>query len=151
MLEINQAGLSWALILKRADNFHLAYDGFNIDRVAAYTEADRLRLLGDAGIIRNRLKINAAIENAQRIQSLRKGYDSFKGWLDAHSPLTLEDWTRLFKQTFVFTGTEIVKEFLLSTAYLPGAHDTDCPIFIHLSTVDLPWRSKIVLPKTCAL
>jgi len=142
MLEINQAGLSWALILKRAENFHLAYDGFNIDRVAAYTEEDRLRLLGDAGIIRNRLKINAAIENAQRIQSLRKEYGSFRDWLDAHHPLTLEQWTRLFKQAFVFTGTEIVKEFLVSTAYLPGAHETDCPIFIQLSTLDLPWRSQ---------
>lgn len=142
MLEINQAGLSWALILKRADNFHLAYDGFNIDRVAAYTEEDRLRLLGDAGIIRNRLKINAAVENARRIQSLRKEYGSFRGWLDAHTPLMLEAWTTLFKQVFVFTGTEIVKEFLVSTAYLPGAHDNDCPTFIQLSKMNLPWRSQ---------
>ena len=50
-------------------------------------------------------------------------FGSFKGWLDAHHPLSLEEWTKLFKKTFVFTGGEIVKEFLVSTGYLPGAHD----------------------------
>jgi DNA-3-methyladenine glycosylase I len=139
VLEINQAGLSWGLILKRASRFHLAYDGFRIDNVAAYSELDRARLLSDAGIIRNRLKINAAIENAQRIQVLHKEFGSFKGWLDVHYPCSLEDWTRLFKKTFVFTGTEIVKEFLLSTGYLPGAHDTDCPIYEKITRLHPPW------------
>lgn len=71
MLEINQAGLSWTLILRRAPEFHRAYDGFDVDAVAAYGEADRARLLADAGIIRNRRKIEAAIENARRLQQLR--------------------------------------------------------------------------------
>ena len=61
ILEINQAGLSWITILKKADNFRKAYDGFDIDKVANYGEVDRIRLLADAGIIRNRLKVNAAI------------------------------------------------------------------------------------------
>lgn len=128
MFEINQAGLSWITILKKADNFRRAYEGFNLEKVAAYGEADRSRLLADAGIIRNRLKVNAAIENANRILALRAEYGSFKGWLEAHHPQTLDAWTRLFKKTFVFTGGEIVREFLTSTGYLPGAHDPDCPI-----------------------
>ena len=113
-LEINQAGLSWITILKKADNFRRAYNGFDIAAVAAYGEADRVRLLADAGIIRNRLKVNAAIVNAQRILELKKEFGSFKTWLDKHHPLTKEEWTKLFKKTFVFTGGEIVNEFLLS-------------------------------------
>ncbi len=130
ILEINQAGLSWETILKKAANFRRAYEGFDIDRVAAYAEPDRARLLGDAGIIRNRLKVNAAIENARRIQALRAEAVSFKGWLDArHGELgnDREAWTKLFKKTFVFTGGEIVNEFLVSSGYLPGAHAVDCP------------------------
>ena len=129
ILEINQAGLSWITILKKADNFRSAYSRFDIDRIASYDETDRARLLSDAGIIRNRLKVNAAIENARRIQTLRNEYGSFKGWLDSHHPQTLENWTKLFKRTFLFTGGEIVKEFLMSTGYLSGAHTPDCPIY----------------------
>ena len=128
ILEINQAGLSWITILKKAGNFRAAYDHFNLEKVAAYTETDRERLLGDAGIIRNRLKVNAAIVNAQRILELKKEFGSFKGWLDAHHPLGRDEWTKLFRKTFVFTGGEIVNEFLMSTGYLPGAHDEQCPI-----------------------
>jgi len=79
ILEINQAGLSWITILKKAENFRKAYHGFDIDRVARFTEKDRTRLLADAGIIRNRLKVNVAIENAKRIRELRKEFGSFKG------------------------------------------------------------------------
>ena len=69
---------------------------------------DQLRLLSDAGIIRNRLKVIAAIENARRIQSLHNEHRSFKGWLDSHHPLTLENRTKLFKLNYIFTGGEIV-------------------------------------------
>jgi DNA-3-methyladenine glycosylase I len=140
VLEINQAGLSWITILKKKSNFHLAYDGFDVDKVARYSEDDRSRLLTDAGIIRNRLKVNAAIENARRIQGLRKEFGSFKGWLDRHHPLGLEEWTKLFKQTFVFTGGEIVKEFLVSTGYLPGAHDKACPVYRKIAKLQPAWR-----------
>ncbi len=139
MLEINQAGLSWTLILKRASEFQRAYAGFDVDTVAAYGEADAARLLADAGIIRNRLKVRAAIENARRIQGLRAEFGSFKGWLEAHHPLSLEAWTKLFKQTFVFTGGEIVREFLVSTGYLPGAHDADCPVYKKIAKLTPPW------------
>jgi DNA-3-methyladenine glycosylase I len=142
ILEINQAGLSWITILKKADNFRKAYHGFDIDQIAKYGEEDRVRLLAEAGIIRNRLKINAAIVNAQKILDLRKEYGSFKGWLDAYHPLSKEEWTKLFKKTFVFTGGEIVNEFLTSTGYLAGAHDESCPIYKKVASLRPAWMRK---------
>lgn len=139
VLEINQAGLSWITILKKKSNFHAAYDGFNVDKVASYSEQDVARLLADAGIIRNRLKVKAAIENARRIQHLRSEFVSFSGWLNAHHPLSLEEWTKLFKKTFVFTGGEIVNEFLVSTGILPGAHDPECPVFRQIAKLQPAW------------
>jgi DNA-3-methyladenine glycosylase I len=139
VLEINQAGLSWITILKKAENFRKAYHGFNIEKVARYQEKDRARLLADAGIIRNRLKINAAIVNARKILALKKEYGSFKGWLDAHHPRRKEEWVKLFKNTFVFTGGEIVNEFLQSTGYLPGAHEEKCPIYKKVAGLRPPW------------
>jgi DNA-3-methyladenine glycosylase I len=142
VLEINQAGLSWITILKKADNFRRAYPGFDLEPVAAYTEADRARLLSDAGIIRNRLKVNAAIINARRILELRNELGSFKGWTDAHHPLNKDEWTKLFKKTFTFTGGEIVSEFLMSTGYLRGAHTEDCPIYPHVARLHPAWMQK---------
>jgi DNA-3-methyladenine glycosylase I len=139
VLEINQAGLSWDTILKKKMNFHQGYDGFEVDKVAAYGEPDIERLLDDAGIIRNRRKILAAIENARRIQDLRARNGSFKDWLNSNHPRSLEEWTKLFKQTFVFTGGEIVKEFLLSTGFLSGAHDSDCPIYKEIEKMQPAW------------
>ncbi len=142
ILEINQAGLSWITILKKAENFRVAYSHFDIDKIASYDEADRTRLLNDPGIIRNRLKVNAAIENARRIQSLQRECGSLKGWLDMHHPQSLENWVKLFKRTFVFTGGEIVNEFLMSTGYLPGAHTPDCPIYDAVLAAQPPWHSS---------
>lgn len=142
VLEINQAGLSWITILKKAENFHKAYDGFQIEKVASYTENDRARLLEDAGIIRNRLKVNAAIVNAQKIVELKKEFGSFKGWLDEHHPLTKDEWTKLFKKTFIFTGGEIVNEFLMSTGYLAGAHGVGCPIYKKAASLRPAWMGK---------
>ncbi len=142
ILEINQAGLSWITILKKADNFRNAYDDFNVEKIAKYSESDRARLLADAGIIRNKLKVNAAIVNAQKIIELRKDFGSFKGWLDANHPLTKDEWTKLFKKTFVFTGGEIVNEFLMSTGYLSGAHDASCPIYKKVASLRPAWMRK---------
>lgn len=128
LLEINQAGLSWEIILRKEVAFRKAYDGFSIEKIAAYDETHVMRLLGDAGIIRNRLKIRAAIHNAQKIIELRKEFGSFRQWLDAHHPRTIAEWVRLFKKNFKFMGGEIVGEFLMSIGMLPGAHDADCPV-----------------------
>jgi DNA-3-methyladenine glycosylase I len=127
ILEINQAGLSWSTILKKEAHFRRAYDAFQIEKIAGYTSNEVERLMADTGIIRNRLKIEAAIFNAQVIMGLKEVYGSFKNWLDLHKGLDKPEWTKLFKKTFKFTGGEIVSEFLMSTAYLGGAHDQDCP------------------------
>lgn len=142
-LEINQAGLSWLTILKKRDAFNAAFDGFDIDRVAAYGKRERSRLLRDAGIIRNQLKIDSVIENAQRIVELRASHRSFARWLDAHHPMTKDEWVKLFKKTFKFTGGEITGEFLLSTGYLPGAHVASCPVYMRVAKKNPPWTRGV--------
>ena len=139
ILEINQAGLSWATILRKRAAFRAAFADFDVDRIAAFGPADTERLMTDPGIIRNRLKIEAAIENARRIQALRQLHGSFADWLDAHHPRSAEDWTRLFRRTFRFTGGQIVNEFLMSVGYLAGAHDPDCPAFARIMQLSPPW------------
>lgn len=141
VMEINQAGLSWETILKKEDTFRKAYDNFDIAKVAAYTEADRERLLSDPGIIRNKLKVNAAIENAKTILQMQKDHGSFEKWLELQHPKTKEEWVKLFKKTFKFTGGEIVNEFLMSIGYLPGAHTPDCPVYKENSKAGALWMS----------
>jgi len=128
ILEINQAGLSWTTILKKKEGFRKAYANFEIQKVANFTEEDRIRLLSNAGIIRNKLKVNAAIVNAQRILEIQKEFGSFQNWLDKHHPKSRDEWVKLFKKNFKFVGGEIVNEFLMSTGYLKGAHNDNCPI-----------------------
>jgi len=142
ILEINQAGLSWTTILMKENNFNKAYDRFDIERIAAYDEQDRARLMNDAGIIRNRLKVEAAIYNANVVVSIQNEFGSFKAWLDNHHPLSKEAWTKLFKKHFRFTGGEIVNEFLMSTGYLPGAHIETCPAFAKISKLNPPWMQR---------
>ncbi len=128
VLEINQAGLSWTTVLNKQENLRKAYAEFNVRKVARFNKQNIEKLLSDSGIIRNKLKINAAIFNAQKIVDIQGEYGSFKSWLDHNHPLLLDDWVELFKKRFKFTGKEITKEFLLSTGYLKGAHEKDCPI-----------------------
>jgi len=142
ILEINQAGLSWETILKKEHTFRKAYDGFSVRKVAGYTEKERARLLEDAGIIRNRLKVNAAIENAKTIVALQKSHGSFEQWIESHHPKTKDEWVKIFKKTFKFTGGEIVNEFLMSIGYLPGAHDVDCPVHKKVLKAGPRWASK---------
>jgi len=139
VLEINQAGLSWATILKKKSNFMAAYDNFDIATVAAYNEGERARLLDDAGIIRNRLKVNATIHNAGCILDIQAAEGSFRDWLDKHHPMELDAWVKLFRATFKFVGGEIVREFLVSTGYLPGAHQPDCPVYAEIAALKPPW------------
>ena len=142
VLEINQAGLSWATILRKRPSFREAFAAFDVDQVATFGPADTERLMNDAGIIRNRLKIAAVIDNARRIQKLRPSHGSFADWLDAHHPRSREEWVKLFKKTFRFTGGEIVNEFLMSLGYLLGAHEPSCPIHGRIALLEPPW-SKI--------
>ena len=160
ILEINQAGLSWLTILKKREAFRSAYRGFDPAVVARFGARDVRRLMADAGIIRNRLKIEAAIANARTLLALRQSHGSFAEWLDencfvgataqrrdgktqgrkdAKRVRSKEEWVDLFKRTFRFTGGEIVGEFLLSTGYLPGAHREDCPVYPRVVKRQPPW------------
>jgi DNA-3-methyladenine glycosylase I len=142
IMEINQAGLSWETILKKETSFRKAYSNFNIKKISAYIEKDRKRLLADAGIIRNKLKINAAIENAKTILTLQKEFGSFEKWLEYHHPKTKEEWVKLFKKTFRFTGGEIVNEFLMSIGYLWGAHSENCSVYEEVLKQRPMWAKK---------
>jgi DNA-3-methyladenine glycosylase I len=135
VLEINQAGLSWLTILKKRDAFVEAFDRFDVDRVARFTARRRERLMQNEGIIRNRLKIDAAIENAKRIRDL----GGFAAWLASHHPREKEEWVKLFRKTFVFTGGEITGSFLISIGYLSGAHDQSCPVFARIAKLKPAW------------
>jgi DNA-3-methyladenine glycosylase I len=141
VLEINQAGLSWTTILAKRQNFRAAYDNFAVDRVATYGARERKRLVNDVTIVRNRLKIDAAINNARRIRELRSRHGSFAAWLGSYHPLSKPDWVKLFKKTFAFTGGEITGEFLLSIGYLPGAHQQDCPVYAKIARLKPPWMA----------
>ena len=141
ILDINQAGLNWTIILNKQENFRKAYSNYSIAKIASYNKFQRERLLGDAGIIRNKLKVDATIHNAQVIIGLQNEYGSFKNWLNLHHPLTQEEWVKLFKKTFKFTGGEITNEFLMSTGYLSGAHVPECHIFKKIAKLNPPWMT----------
>jgi DNA-3-methyladenine glycosylase I len=149
-LEIMQAGLSWEIVLKRRAPMRRAFGDFDVDTVAAFDAAAVAVLLADPGIIRNRLKVAALIENARRIQALRASHGGFAGWLDAHHPRDKAAWVKLFRQTFVFTGGEIVGEFLMSLGYLPGAHAADCPVSARIAALRPPWAVAADFPPAAA-
>ena len=140
-LEVFQAGLSWEIVLKKRPTTVTAFDGFNVDTVAAYGNREVARLLADPGIIRNRRKVAAIIENAQRLVALRESDGGFASWIEAHHPQAKDDWVKLFRETFVFMGGEIVGEFLMSIGYLPGTHREDCPIYQRIAALDPPWMA----------
>ena len=138
-LDGQQAGLSWITILKRTEGYRRAFAEFDPQRIAAFGPQDVERLLQDTGIIRNRLKVAAAIHNAGVIRSLRRSHGGFAAWLDAHHPLDKAGWVALFKRSFRFTGGEITGEFLMSLGYLPGAHRPDCPVQARIAALSPPW------------
>ena len=138
-LEIFQAGLSWLIVLKKRPATVIAFDGFHVDTVAGYGAGDVARLLGDPGIIRNRRKVGAIIENARRLRDLRQSHGGFAAWIAAHHPRGKDEWVTLFRDTFRFTGGEVVGEFLMSIGYLPGSHRDDCPVFGRIARLDPPW------------
>jgi DNA-3-methyladenine glycosylase I len=140
ILEINQAGLSWQTILKKQANFRKAFNDFSVEKIANYNQEKIDELLQNSGIIRNKLKITAAIHNAKVVISLQKEHVSFKKWLEINSPKTREEWVKLFKKDFKFVGGEIINEFLMSAGYLKGAHDETCNIFNVVLLSDPNWK-----------
>lgn len=132
VMEINQAGLSWWTILLKEKGFRKAYHDFSIKKISQYDEKDIERLLSDASIIRNKLKIAATIYNAQAVVVLQKEYGSFRKWLDVSACKNKNDkkaWLILFKKHFRFVGGEIVGEFLMSVNLLAGSHDKKCKAY----------------------
>lgn len=128
-LEINQAGLSWDLMLKKRAAFNKAFKNFEVDKVSRFGKREIERLLKDEGIIRNRLKIEAVIHNAKVVHGIQKEYGSFAAWIAKRStPRKMEkEWVKIFKQRgFKFVGGEIMKEFLQSIGHLPSPHDKMC-------------------------
>jgi len=127
-LEIFQAGLSWLIVLKKREALNAAFAGFDPKRVAKFGARDVRRLLGNEAIIRSRAKIAAIIDNARKLGEIDASHGSFAAWIAAHHPRTKDEWVKLFRATFKFTGPEVVGEFLMSIGYLPGAHRPDCPV-----------------------
>ncbi len=138
-LEAFQSGLSWLIILRKRENFRAAFAGFDLPAVAAFTEADVARLLTDAGIVRNRAKINAAITNARAALELDQGLsDLVWSYADpAHqAPPTLADVPAsspastalakdLRKRGFIFTGPVTVYSTMQACG-LVNDHLVDC-------------------------
>lgn len=97
ILDAFQAGLSWRTILRRREGFRAAFAGFDPEAVAAFTDQDAARLLADPGIIRNRLKVAAAIKNAGAFLRVREEFGSFDAyvWRFVHGEPILNQWERL--------------------------------------------------------
>ena len=139
-LEAFQSGLSWLTILRKRENFRKAFAGFDIPAVAAFTDADVARLLADAGIVRNRAKINAAITNARAAAALTEGLSDlvwgYAGDGTRPAPRTLADLPaqtteskalakELKKRGFVFTGPVTVYAAMQACG-LVNDHLADC-------------------------
>lgn len=137
VLESAQAGLSWLTILRKRENYRLAYDNFVPEKVAAYDEQKIQELLSNSGIVRNRRKIEASIGNAQRFLEIQKEYGSFDAYIwkfvnnqpivnryesisevPASSPLSDEVSTDLKKRGFRFLGTVIMYSHLQATGLI---------------------------------
>jgi DNA-3-methyladenine glycosylase I len=144
VLEAFQAGLSWRTILHRRRNFHRAFAGFDFRNVAKFGTRDVTRLLNDPGIIRNRAKIEAAVNNAQRYLEVRREFGTFSkymwSWVDGrpivNRPRTLKDyrpyndlavaWSKdLKRRGFRFLGKTVVYAHMQAVGMI-NDHTVDC-------------------------
>ena len=151
VLEGAQAGLSWQTILRKRENYRKAFDGFDIEKVAAYGDQDVARLLADSGIVRNRLKINAAIQNARAFLDVQKEFGSFDSYnwsfmggspkknarktmsdIPAVSPESEAMSKDLKKRGFKFVGPTIVYAHMQATGMV-NDHVVDCFRYRQLS------------------
>lgn len=144
ILEGAQAGLSWITILKKRDAYRLAFAGFDPEQVAAFGEADRAELLQNAGIVRNRLKIDAAIGNARAFVAVQEEFGSFDSYLwrfvegkpvqnawrqlgevPASTPISDRLSKDLKQRGFRFVGSTICYAFMQAVGMV-NDHTTDC-------------------------
>lgn len=138
ILESFQAGLSWECVLNKRENFRKAFDGFDIDKVAAYDEAKMEALRNDTGIIRNKLKIKAAVNNAKIFKAIQAEYGIFLEYLkqfwngetiydcvSTTSELSDAISADLCKRGMKFVGSTIIQSFLQAIGVI-DAHDEQC-------------------------
>ncbi len=148
VLEGAQAGLSWETILTKREAYRIAFAGFDIARVAAFDEADKARLMGDAGIVRNRAKIASAIGNARAVLAVRETCGTFDAYvwsfvggvpidnepqtvaeIPASTPLAAAFSRDLRGRAFSFVGPTIVYAFM-QAAGLVNDHLASCPLHV---------------------
>ena len=124
------------------NHLSLNYPNINFHKFNSQETNDFERLVNDKGIIRNKLKINAAIYNANAILKIQNTNGSFINWLKSNNSLTLNEWVKLFKKQFKFTGPEITNEFLMSTGTIRGAHTQECKIYNEILQLNPLWAEK---------
>jgi len=143
-LDLMQAGLTWRMILYKQEGFERAFDGFDIETVSRYDEAKYDELMQDAGIVRNRLKIRAIINNAQRTLELQKEFGSFDAyiWGFTEGEIVKNQWQTIYeipvstplsdaiskdlkKRGFKFVGTTIIYAYLQAIGVV-NDHLTSC-------------------------
>lgn len=144
VLETFQAGLSWITILRKRENFRIAFDNFDYKKIALYDDSKKEKLLQDSGIIRNKLKINATITNAQLFMEIQKEFGSFdqfiwnyvdgkpiiNAWTDhkdcpANTPLSDQISKDLKKRGFKFVGSTVIYAFMQAIGMV-NDHTVDC-------------------------
>ncbi|MCC8167104.1 MAG: DNA-3-methyladenine glycosylase I [Planctomycetes bacterium] len=147
ILEGMQAGLSWLTILKKRESFRKAFDNFDPAKVARYSEAKIEKLMKNEGIIRNRLKINAAVTNAKLFLEVQKKYRSFDKFIWAYvnntrienhrktladipatTPLSDQISKDLKKMGFKFVGSTVIYAFMQATGMV-NDHVADCFVY----------------------
>jgi DNA-3-methyladenine glycosylase I len=152
ILETFQAGLSWLTVLRKRENFRKAFNNFDVKKVAAFTDEDYNRLMNDAGIIRNSLKIKAAISNAQAFIQIQKEYGSFSSYIwgfinfeplintfatlkDIPAKTMLSDRISkdLQNKGFKFVGSTVVYAHMQATGMVMD-HTLDCFCYKSLSS-----------------
>ena len=155
ILEGAQAGLSWNTILKKRENYRKALDGFRPQKIARYGKRDVERLLGNDGIVRNRLKIAATIENAKRFNEVQKEFGTFDAyiWSFVRGASIQNRWRTvadvpartaesdamsrdLLRRGFKFVGSTICYAFMQATGMV-NDHLVSCPRYAELSGKDL--------------
>ena len=140
ILECFQAGLSWECVLNKRESFRVAFDGFDIDKVIAYDEGKKQALMNDPAIIRNRLKIKAAVNNSIVFKAIQEEFDSFSDyiWSFTGNEVVQEEFTvrttsplsdaiskDLKKRGMTFVGSTIIYSFLQAMGVING-HSKDC-------------------------
>ena len=142
LLESFQAGLSWECILNKRENFRAAFDNFNIDKIINYDEEKINMLLNNKGIIRNKLKIKAAINNAKIFKKIQKEYGSFSNYIwsftsnkviyeigKTKSELSDNISKDLNKKGMKFVGTIVIYSYLQAIGII-NSHDKDCFLYM---------------------